>query len=113
MVVNRVGGEVVAVVCRREDRFPDIPGTEGRCVVFADVHGDRVGVYCRCCASFHSKVLCEGQSGGGGQGDVMGPSSVALVSAATPRCGRRWWLFVVHGVFESAGFSRVLRGFRC
>jgi len=41
--VDRVGGEVVAVVCWWKSRFHDTSGAEGGRVVVTDVKGDRVG----------------------------------------------------------------------
>ena len=84
--VDRVGGEVVAVVCWWKDLFQDTSGAKGSRVVNADVKGDRVGSWRWLCSAFHGKVLGQRQPGGRIQGYVMSPSSVALGSSATPWC---------------------------
>ena len=84
--VDRVGGEVVAVVCWWKDCFHDTSGAKGGRVVVADVKGYRVGSWRLMCSAFHGKVLRQGQPGGRIQDYVMSPSSVPLGSSATSRC---------------------------
>ena len=84
--VDRVGREVVAVVCWRKNRFQDTSGAEGGRVVVADVKGDRVGSRRWLYLSFHGEVLGQGKPGGCVEGYVVSPPSVALASSATPRC---------------------------
>ncbi len=64
MEIDRVGGEVVAVVCWWKNRFQDTSGAKGGRVVVADIKGDRVGSWRGLCSAFYGKVLGQGQSGG-------------------------------------------------